>query len=285
VLPVKALASVVLTVLLLVGAAPALTEAALTITPDTGKEPKVYDFSDLAPKPPSLTYTPVEEGGLQWKDVEPQPGAAAAAAQPAFDACSTSEGIVWDMTWLESLSCLARDVASAVTRPVVLFSGLAALAIAVAMAIWPRIEELVNEWWALLPAACLGWVAVWKYPSHLGEIPVWVAAVFVGGFLVMGLYMVPMLLAVAVMLWVIRRSVEWRRARKLEAGPLGGSMKTPLKITSAAVLLLVLLFAGPVVYRTGQRIALWLNCSSDYSDNCWAASGLAIMHGGKLPRR
>ena len=62
-------------------------------------------------------------------------------------------------------------------------------------------------------------------------------------------------------------------------------MKTPLKVLAAAVLALALLFAGPIVYRTGQRVALWLNCSSDYSDNCWAESGLTVMHGGRRPRR
>jgi hypothetical protein len=59
-------------------------------------------------------------------------------------------------------------------------------------------------------------------------------------------------------------------------------MKTPLKVLGTAVLALVLLFAGPVVYRTGQRVALWLNCP--YGDVCWAEAGHAVMHGGRMPR-
>jgi hypothetical protein len=74
----------------------------------------------------------------------------------------------------------------------------------------------------------------------------------------------------------------------------GGSMKTPLKILSAAALLLVLLFVGPIVYRTGQRWSLYLNCP-DYGSNddakaqanaqCWEKAGRAVMYGGRWPRR
>ena len=58
-------------------------------------------------------------------------------------------------------------------------------------------------------------------------------------------------------------------------------MKTYVLLVAA--LLLVLLFVGPVVYRTGQRVALYLNCP--YGDACWAEARHAVMHGGKMPRR
>jgi hypothetical protein len=89
------------------------------------------------------------------------------------------------------------------------------------MAIWPRIEEQVEAWSWLLPTACFGWVAVWTYPfiSHLSDIPIWAGAVLIGGFLVLMCYALPWFLAVAVMLWVIRRAVA------LQSRP-GGSRKT-----------------------------------------------------------
>ena len=59
-----------------------------------------------------------------------------------------------------------------------------------------------------------------------------------------------------------------------------------LKALAAAALLLVLLFTGPVVYRTGQRVALWLNCSSQqFGDGCWEVSSFAVLHGGRMPRQ
>ncbi len=65
---------------------------------------------------------------------------------------------------------------------------------------------------------------------------------------------------------------------------------TPLKLLAAAALLLVLLFVGPIVYKTGERVALYLNCAAPTwyrgeDVSCWTASGVAVMHGGRLPRR
>jgi hypothetical protein len=74
-------------------------------------------------------------------------------------------------------------------------------------------------------------------------------------------------------------------------------MKTPLKILAVAVLALALLFTGPIVYRAGQRVSLYLNCDQGYStilhrmnsdaenrEVCWQMAGYAVMHGGRLPR-
>jgi hypothetical protein len=61
-------------------------------------------------------------------------------------------------------------------------------------------------------------------------------------------------------------------------------VKTPVKVLAAATMLLVLLFLAPIIYRTGQRVAFYLNCPS-ISYDCWEVAGDAIMHGGRLPRR
>jgi hypothetical protein len=61
-------------------------------------------------------------------------------------------------------------------------------------------------------------------------------------------------------------------------------VKTPLKILAVAVLTLALLFVGPIAYRMGQRVGLYLSCPGD-SNYCWGASGMAVLHGGRLPRR
>jgi hypothetical protein len=58
-------------------------------------------------------------------------------------------------------------------------------------------------------------------------------------------------------------------------------MKTYVLLVTA--LLLVLLFSGPIVYRQGERVALYLSCP--YADSCWEMAGHAVMHGGRLPRR
>ncbi len=61
-------------------------------------------------------------------------------------------------------------------------------------------------------------------------------------------------------------------------------MKITLKALAAAALVLVVLFLAPIVSRTGQRVGLYLNCPDD-SETCWERSGIAIMHGGRMPRR
>ena len=48
-------------------------------------------------------------------------------------------------------------------------------------------------------------------------------------------------------------------------------------------MLLVVLFLAPIIYVTGQKVALYLNCP--YGDECWDDAGHAVMHGGRLPRR
>jgi hypothetical protein len=71
------------------------------------------------------------------------------------------------------------------------------------------------------------------------------------------------------------------------------SMKTTANLLGAVALLLALLFAGPIVYRAGQRWSFYFSCpyqSEHYPDpddlarDCWRLAGLAVMHGGKLPR-
>jgi hypothetical protein len=68
------------------------------------------------------------------------------------------------------------------------------------------------------------------------------------------------------------------------------SMKTTAKVLGAVALLLILLFAGPIVFRAGQRWSFYFSCPyGDESDqeaaskHCWRLAGIAVMHGGKLP--
>lgn len=67
-------------------------------------------------------------------------------------------------------------------------------------------------------------------------------------------------------------------------------MTTTAKVLGAAVLLLALLFAGPIVYRAGQRWTFYFSCPygtegdpEATSEHCWRLAGIAVMHGGKLP--
>ncbi len=68
-------------------------------------------------------------------------------------------------------------------------------------------------------------------------------------------------------------------------------MKTPLKVLGGAGLLLVVLFLAPIVYGAGQRWNIYLNCPADYRsteegrDHCWRSAGVAVMNGGRIPRR
>jgi hypothetical protein len=89
------------------------------------------------------------------------------------------------------------------------------------------------------------------------------------------------------------RTTTFTARLKASAQSWRADMKTPAKVLGAVALLLALLFAGPIVYRAGQRWGLYFSCPyrvenypdpDDRAKECWQMAGFAVMHGGKLPR-